>query len=130
MARGAFALRTLSRMSASCSGGAPAPLPALFSLLTLAFLPKATDNGRLPESGTGRLRRRDDHRVRRRKTAGSDIRPRNPAVGAAPGIRAGPAVQAAELETGNAADRLSRARSPADAGRAEGTHEGPGGSGT
>ncbi|BFO19858.1 hypothetical protein SHKM778_62460 [Streptomyces sp. KM77-8] len=52
---GALALRTLSRMSASCSGGAlSAPLSCCpSSLLTPAFLPNGTDSDARPEIGPG-----------------------------------------------------------------------------
>lgn len=50
LAFGPFACRTLSRISASCSGGAPSAPPSRSpsALLTLAFLPNPTDNDRSP----------------------------------------------------------------------------------
>ncbi|AQY20525.1 hypothetical protein T261_07035 [Streptomyces lydicus] len=58
MARGAFALRTVSRISASCSPRSPGSRP--FSLLTASVLADGTDSGRClwtgPENACDRAR--------------------------------------------------------------------------
>ena len=65
LARGTFAFRTVSRMSASCSGAPPSgSADCSLSLLTAKFLPDTTDSGPCPgpfsPAGRGRTHRGPD----------------------------------------------------------------------